>query len=98
MLFVMICKDRPGVGLERRMKARSAHLAYLETLGDAVRVGGPMLSDDAGQPVGSIIIVEAESLEAVKAMAAADPYVAADVFETVEIRPFKQTVGFAPLA
>jgi uncharacterized protein len=97
MLFVIICKDRPGIGLERRMKARPAHLAYLETFGDSVRVGGAMLSDDASQPLGSVIMIEAESLEAAKAIAAADPYVNADVFETVEIHPFRAAAGVVKL-
>lgn len=97
MLFVLVCKDRPEVGLERRMQARPAHLAYLESLGDAVRVGGAMLSDDGSQPLGSVIVIEAESMDAAKAIAAADPYVSADVFEVVEIHPLRQAAGVVKL-
>lgn len=97
MLFVLICKDRPDVGLERRMQTRPEHLAYLESLGSKVRVGGAMLSDDGKAPAGSVIIIEADSLEDAKAIAAADPYARADVFEAVEIHPFRQALGVAKL-
>jgi uncharacterized protein len=98
MLFVLICKDRAEVGLERRMQTRPAHLAYLESLGDKVRAAGAMLSDDSAQPLGSVILIEADSLEEAKSIAAADPYVAADVFDTAEIHPFRQAAGAAKLA
>ena len=46
---------------------------------------------------GSIVVVEAGDLAAAKALFAADPYAAAGLFETVEIRPWRWVVG-APTA
>lgn len=93
MLFVLICKDKADGGLARRIANRPTHLAYLESLGDKIRAGGAMLASEGGDPVGSLLIVEAESLEAAKAIAARDPFSAADVFDSVEVLPWRQSVG-----
>jgi uncharacterized protein len=93
MLFVLICKDKPGEGLARRLAARPAHLAYLESLGEAVRCGGAMLNAEGTEPRGSLILIEAADLDAAKAIAAGDPYAVAEVFESVEILPWRQGAG-----
>jgi uncharacterized protein YciI len=80
------------------MEIRPDHLAYLESLGPKLRVGGALLSEDAKEPRGSVIIVEAGGLDEAKAIAAADPYAKAGVFADVEIHPFRQAVGSASLA
>jgi hypothetical protein len=93
MLYILICRDKPSVGLERRMAARPDHLAYLESLGDKVRIGGGLLTSDEKSPIGSVIIVEADSLDDARAIAEADPYSKADVFSEVEIYPWRQAAG-----
>jgi uncharacterized protein len=93
MLFVLICKDKPGEGLARRVATRPAHLAYLESLGDKLRCGGAMLNDETSEPRGSLLLIEVDDLEAAKAIAKGDPYWAADVFESVEVIPWRQAVG-----
>lgn len=87
MLFALICTDKPG-SVELRTKIRPDHLAFLESLGSAMRGAGPF-TDDAGSPTGSLILVEAENRAAVEALAARDPYAMADLFSSVEIRPWK---------
>jgi uncharacterized protein YciI len=89
-LFVLTCLDKPNA-LEQRLGAREAHVAYVRGSG-ACKVGGPFL-DEAGEMVGSMLIIEAADLAAAKAFAAADPYRAAGVFESVDVRPFKLTLG-----
>jgi uncharacterized protein YciI len=89
-LFVMHCIDKPD-SLEVRMGAREAHLAYVREKGQ-IRLGGPYL-DDAGQMCGSLMILEAEDLDAAHAYAADDPYNKAGLFQSVEFRPFRVTVG-----
>ena len=89
-LFVLTCIDKPGA-LEIRMGAREAHLDYVRRT-DVTRLGGPFL-DAGGAMAGSLLIVEAEDLAAAKAFSAADPYVAAGLFESVDIRPFRVTIG-----
>ena len=97
VLYVLICKDKPVEGLERRMKTRPEHLAYLESLGEKIRVAGPILSADGKEPRGSLIILDAASLDEARAIAAADPYAIADVFAEVEIVPWRQGAGIVPL-
>jgi len=84
-LYAMIGRDGPR-GRELRTLHRSAHLAGLETLeaGGRIRHAGP-LRDASGAPCGSLVVFEAESLEAARTQAAADPYVVEGVFASHEV-------------
>lgn len=88
--YVLIGRDGAD-GLARRKLHREAHLANLKPLADAGRVvyAGPLL-DDAEQPCGSVIVFEAESLEAARRFAATDPYVVHGVFASHEVLASKQ--------
>jgi uncharacterized protein YciI len=91
MLFVVSAFDRPGAG-ELRAKIRPGHLEYLEGQSDKIRAGGAFLDPD-GQPIGSMLIIEAGDQAAAEAFAADDPYRRAGVFERVEIRPWRAVLG-----
>lgn len=85
--------------LAQRMAARPAHLARLEALLEAGRLllAGPCPAVDAEDPgpagfSGSIVIAQFESLEAARAWADADPYVAAGVYTRVDVRPFRKAL------
>ena len=86
MKFVILGFDGPE-GQAKRQIHRSAHLASLELLNHEgkVVIAGPF-TDQAG----SLIIIEAESLEEAKRIAYNDPYTAHGIFERVEIHPFRQ--------
>ncbi|ARM14265.1 MULTISPECIES: YciI-like protein [Rhizobium] len=88
MLFALLCKDKPG-HLDVRMDTRPTHLEYLNRLNakGTLKIAGPFL-DDEGKPCGSLIIVEAESKEAARALADADPYAQAGLFESVEVKAY----------
>lgn len=92
-LFVISCIDKPD-SLPLRMATREAHLAYANG-GQSmvnVKIGGPYL-DQGGNMAGSLLIVEAADRVAVDEFAKNDPYVKAGLFETVDIRPYRITVG-----
>lgn len=89
-LFVVYCKDKPGA-LETRMATRPTHLDYLNGT-NLVKAAGPLL-DNAGSPIGSMLIVEAEDRAAVQAFVDADPYTLAGLFETVSIDGWRVGVG-----
>jgi hypothetical protein len=74
------------------MATRAAHLAFIDTLLEHVRLAGPLLTDDGSGMIGSLFLVEAESLEAVREINARDPYMQAGLFGKVTIRPFRQVV------
>lgn len=93
-LYVIVCIDRPGAG-SVRLETRSAHLKFVRGA-TRVRLGGPFL-DQSGEMIGSMLIVEAESMSDAEAFAEADPYKKAGLFASVDIRPWKQTVGPVPV-
>jgi uncharacterized protein YciI len=89
-LFVLIGRDGPQ-GLALRRQHREAHLANLKPLADAGRVAyaGPLL--DAGeQPCGSVVVFEADDLDAAERFAATDPYVVKGIFATWDVFASKQ--------
>jgi uncharacterized protein YciI len=90
-LFVITWTDKPD-GLEVRMATRERHLAYVAEHPGVVRLGGPFL-DGEGRMVGSLMIVEAESLEAARDFHTADPYYQAGLFENSQVRPWRVTIG-----
>lgn len=85
--------------LEKRQSARPAHLARLQKLhaeGDLL-LAGPFPAVDADDPgqagfTGSLIIARFDSLDDARAWADADPYRAAGVYASVDVRPFRQTL------
>ncbi|MBC7142335.1 MAG: YciI family protein [Rhodobacteraceae bacterium] len=89
MLFAVICRDRPG-HLQTRLDTRAAHLAYIEETG-IVKMAGPLI--EGGAMCGSLIVLEAESLEAAEAWAAGDPYKAAGLFDSVSVTEWKKVIG-----
>jgi hypothetical protein len=92
--FALICIDKPA-SLAVRMAAREAHLAHVRQYPDLVRLAGPLL-DASGDMAGSLFVMEADAAAAVEAFTAADPYTLAGLFERVEIRPWRATVGAVP--
>ena len=91
MDFVIVCVDRPG-SRELRAATRDAHLDYLRAAGVALQLAGPMLNDE-GQPIGSVLVVEAADRSGAQAFADEDPYAKAGLFERVSIRPFRAVLG-----
>lgn len=95
MWYMIHAKDVPD-SLERRLSARPAHLARLETLKDEGRllIAGPLPAIDSEDPgpagfTGSLVVAKFDSLEAAKAWAAVDPYVEAGAYESADVQPFK---------
>lgn len=89
--FTLTCLDKPNA-LDLRVATREAHLAFVASLDGAVKLGGPFLDAD-GAMCGSLLIIEAEDLAGAQDIAARDPYGQAGLFQSVEIRPFRVTIG-----
>jgi uncharacterized protein YciI len=90
-LYVLACFDKAD-SLDLRMATREAHLAWARDQHDRIRMAGPMLNDDDTM-AGSLFFLEADSAEDVKAFNAADPYAKAGLFDRVEIKRFRSTLG-----
>jgi len=98
MLYAIVGTDRRD-SLADRLQARPAHVERLQTLQDAGRLilAGPCPAIDSPDPgpagfSGSLIVAEFASLDAARAWADADPYVAAGVYADVVVKPFKKTM------
>lgn len=89
MHFAIINHDKPD-SLDLRMNTREVHLAYLRGAGDNLLIAGPILAEDGETPAGSILIVEAESLDAAKAFATGDPYAQAGLFRSSTVVPWRK--------
>jgi hypothetical protein len=96
MLYAIVGEDRAD-SLAARLAARPAHLERLKALQEEGRMilAGPCPAIDSPDPgpagfSGSLIVAEFASLEAARAWADADPYVAAGVYENVSVKPFKK--------
>jgi len=87
MLFAVINTDRPG-GLDLRLSTRPAHLAYLDSEVSKILNAGATL-DAAGNPAGSILLIDVADRAAAEAFAAGDPYAKAGLFESSVVRPFR---------
>ena len=96
MLYAIMGEDQPN-SLEKRLSVREKHLARLQELQHLGRlvIAGPHPSIDAEDPgkngfSGSLIVAEFDSLEEAKSWADNDPYVIAEVFSKVTVKPFKK--------
>lgn len=96
MWYAILSVDKPD-SLQRRLTARAAHLARLQTLQNEGRlfVAGPHPAIDSTNPgeagfTGSLVIAEFSSLQQAQQWADKDPYIEADVYQTVTVKPFKK--------
>ncbi len=88
MKFVILGYDGPD-GEAKRKVHRPAHLEKLEILH---KQGQVILAGPLTDKTGSLIVIEAASLQEAQQIAQEDPYVVQGVFERVEVHPFKQVL------
>lgn len=98
MLYAIIGEDVAN-SLEKRMAARPAHVARLQTLQSEGRLfaAGPFPAIDSNDPgpagfSGSLIVAEFNSLADAQAWADVDPYISAGVYAKVTVKPFKKVL------
>lgn len=89
--FILLCRDKPD-SLALRMENRTEHLKYADSFGERLVLAGPMLNE-AGDPVGSLIIVEAKDEQGAREIADNDPYAKAGLFASVDITPFRTVIA-----
>ncbi|MDP9046514.1 MAG: YciI family protein [Bacteroidota bacterium] len=81
--------------LQRRMNVRPHHLDAAKDLkanGNYV-LGGAILNED-GKMIGSVMILQFETEEALEAWKQNEPYITQKIWESVDVKPFKvATVG-----
>ncbi len=98
MLYAVWACDAHGMQATRQ-RVRERHRARLRQPQPhpvTVVLAGPTFDDDDTQMCGTMLVVEAENLDVVRAFIAGDPYVEAGVYASWEIRPWH--CGLGPLA
>ncbi|MFW6041711.1 MAG: YciI family protein [Guyparkeria sp.] len=98
--FMIVANDVPDSG-DRRAAHRTAHRKRIEALEAEGRLltAGP-LPIDTSRPEsgfsGSLIVAAFDTLEAARSWADADPFRAAGVYASVDVRPYKPVFGQTP--
>jgi uncharacterized protein len=93
--YLVIARDgTDDDAVERRAKTRPTHLESIGPLVEAghVLVGGAILSD-AGEMVGSMLLVDFPERDDVDTWLSKDPYVTEGVWRSTEVVPFRTAVG-----
>lgn len=88
MKFVILGFDGPEGQIKRKVH-RAAHLASLEPLS---RAGKLIMAGPFTDQAGSLIILDADSLEEARQIAEQDPYTVHGIFEKIEVHPFQQVL------
>ena len=91
-LFAVYALDKPDSGHIRQAN-RPFHLDWVKGLGDRVKMAGPVFADDGETMAGSLVVMEGDSLEAVRTLADEDPYAKAGLFATRDVRPFRWLIN-----
>lgn len=90
MQFVITAYDAgDSEALSRRMAARPAHLAGMEKMkeiGSVVCAGG--MKNEKGQPIGSVLVLDLPSREALDDYLAREPYVVNKVWQDIKVEAF----------
>lgn len=98
MYYLIYSEDVPN-SLPLRKQARPAHLARLEQLKTEGRllVAGPCPAIDSEEPgdagfTGSMVVAEFATIEEAQNWAEADPYLAAGVYASSVVKPYKKVL------
>jgi hypothetical protein len=94
MYFVIFCTDKPDAE-QLRKEVRPVHRDWLRGRHKKVvlRYSGATLAGESTRMVGSLLIVEADSLQDVEEFTRQDPYRKAGLFDNVQIRRWDWTFG-----
>ena len=86
MKYVVTAHDGNNQFAERA-RVRPRHLENLAGLGSRVMFAGGILNED-GKPIGSVLVLDLESEDQLKAYLASEPYIQEKVWEDVVTEPF----------
>ena len=95
MFYVVFATDKADREAAR-MAIRPRHREFLRNPGaHPVRVvlGGPTLAREGGEMNGTLLVIEAARIEDVQAFVHDDPYMRADLFESLIVRPWAWGLG-----
>ena len=91
MDYILFCEDKAD-SEPLRLATREAHLTWARAQAHRIKLAGAMLSDDGEHMVGSMFVLETDSIEDVHALNREDPYTQAGLWGNVIVRPFRQAI------
>jgi len=91
MQYLVIAYDGTDEkALERRLAAREEHLKSIaKRMKNKEHLYGAALLDDAGKMIGSVMIVDYPSKEALDEWLKEEPYVVGNVWQKIDVKPVK---------
>lgn len=94
MLFAIHVMDTPNA-LPRRLENYPQHRDHLNSASITIVLAGP-LSDGDDQPVGSMFVVDAHSMQEVDAFYSADPFYQLGIWDlsTLKVNPLVKRRGW----
>lgn len=89
-VFAFYCRD--GEEAARiRPTVRDEHFAHIAQHAASYRLGGPLKRD--GEPIGSLILIEADDETGARAIFEGDPYFIAGVWQSINASEFAPLTG-----
>ncbi len=90
MQFVVNAHDGKNM-LEKRMEVRPRHLENMTRNKEHVVCAGGILNE-AGKPIGSVLVLDFESRDQLDAYLANEPYIIEKVWEDVKVEPLNVVI------
>ncbi|MGH6968961.1 MAG: YciI family protein [Stellaceae bacterium] len=85
MLFIVYAEDTEATSAAIRQAKTPEHLAYLDRHKGAIVLAGALLTDDAGQRIGSVFVINVKDRAAVEAFVANEPFRNAGLYRAIKI-------------
>tara|TARA_B100000029_G_C17075138_1_gene778363 strand:- start:111 stop:383 length:273 start_codon:yes stop_codon:yes gene_type:complete len=90
MAYLLICTDNEN-SLDNRLKKRPDHIEYLKKFNEKLLLAGPIMND-VNEPMGSVIILDFESIKDVNNFIKNDPYNEIKLFSDIKIKKFNRVL------
>ncbi|WP_118137627.1 YciI family protein [Oceanicella sp. SM1341] len=84
MYYAVTAQDNPNAG-DQRLVLRDRHFAYLKSLGEKLVFAGALF-DARDNMDGSLMVLDAESLDEAEALVAGDPFVSEGLYIFTQVK------------
>lgn len=89
MLYAIHCMDGGDPSIRQSHYPR--HREYLASACIKILIAGPILSDE-GEPIGRLLIVDAENIESARRFSAKDPFAINGAWTSIQIFPYRMAI------
>ena len=95
-MFIATMTSKPGT-LETRARLKPAHDEYWEKFISALRLAGPILSDDGETRLGQLLLLDVAERSKAEDIVTNDPFFAAGLFTDLAVKRFRVSVESKPV-